>query len=158
MNVDPCLGTLSTVILMEDPQAKSPLPFVHWMVANIPPEVTRLPAGVGSTDSPSEAPPAHQGSNSRSTTGYFGPRPPPGDAPHPYHLQVFALDRRLELPLGYNRKALLDAMAGHVLARGELTATFAMPLPEPDLGPVEEEDSALLAVPGWDSSGPEPGL
>jgi phosphatidylethanolamine-binding protein (PEBP) family uncharacterized protein len=52
--------------------------------------------------------------------GYRGPRPPAGDPPHHYHVQVFALDRLLELPAGSNRDEVLAAMKGHVRARGEL--------------------------------------
>jgi Raf kinase inhibitor-like YbhB/YbcL family protein len=151
-------GTRSLVLMMEDPRATTPLPFVHWTVANLPPDARGLPGGVGPQESPAEAPAARQGSNSRSATGYFGPRPPPGDEAHPYHFQVFALDRRLRLPSGFNRKALLDAMAGHVLARGEIVGRFAMPLPEEGIGPEDEEEAALLEVPGWDRDGPEPAL
>ena len=74
------------------------------------------------------------------------------------HAVLFALDRRLDLPSGFNRKALLDAMAGHVLARGEIVGRFAMPLPERGIGPEAEEESALLEVPGWDRDGPAPAL
>jgi phosphatidylethanolamine-binding protein (PEBP) family uncharacterized protein len=38
---------------------------------------------------------------------------------------VFALDRRLTLPPGFNRNALLKAMEGHVIARGDYVGTFA---------------------------------
>jgi hypothetical protein len=71
--------------------------------------------------------PARQGSNSKSERGYFGPRPPAGDPPHPYHFQIFALDTTLDLPDGFNRHALLQAMRGHVLAEGELVGTFQAP-------------------------------
>jgi Raf kinase inhibitor-like YbhB/YbcL family protein len=109
-------GTRALVLMMEDPNATSPLPFVHWL-AVIPAQLRSLPEGI--------PPHGHQGSNSRSEIGYFGPRPPPGDAPHPYHFQIFALDTALSLPSGFNRHALLEAMKGHVLAEGELIGTFA---------------------------------
>lgn len=44
-----------------------------------------------------------------------------------YHFQIFALDTRLDLPDGFNRHALLQAMRGHVLAEGELIGTFQAP-------------------------------
>jgi glucose/arabinose dehydrogenase len=56
--------------------------------------------------------------------GYFGPRPPREDPPHSYHFQVFALDTTLNLPSGYNRQALLDAMKGHVIAKGEIVGMY----------------------------------
>jgi glucose/arabinose dehydrogenase len=36
----------------------------------------------------------------------------PSDKPHGYHFQIFALDTKLNLPSGFNRQALLDAMKG----------------------------------------------
>ncbi|OBI82519.1 YbhB/YbcL family Raf kinase inhibitor-like protein [Mycobacterium sp. 1245805.9] len=55
--------------------------------------------------------------------GYAGPRPIPGHGPHRYRFHVFALDE----PIPDNvttAKALLAAMAEHVLARGTLTGTY----------------------------------
>ena len=53
-----------------------------------------------------------QGANDRGSAGYFGPRPPEGDPPHHYHIQVFALDKPLDLPPGADRDQLLSAMQG----------------------------------------------
>lgn len=107
-------------IIMEDPDAQAPKPFVHWVAWNIREPMTpeglneeiKLPNGVV------------QGANSRGSVGYYGPRPPVGDPPHHYHFQVFALDAPLELPPGSDRDALLAAMEGHVLAKGELVGTY----------------------------------
>jgi Raf kinase inhibitor-like YbhB/YbcL family protein len=123
-------GAKSVVILMEDPQAASPIPFVHWTVANLPPEVTQLPEAFSGRGRPTEQSGARQGVNSKSELGYFGPRPPASDPPHPYHFQIFALDTALDLPEGFNRQYLLKAMWGHVLAQGELVGTFDKIVPE----------------------------
>jgi Raf kinase inhibitor-like YbhB/YbcL family protein len=117
-------GTKAFVLMMEDPDATSPLPFVHW-VAVLPATTTSLPASIPTTERVPGVSSASQGSNSRSRIGYFGPRPPAGQPPHDYHFQVFALDVVPNLPSGYNRHALLKAMQGHVLARGELVGQFA---------------------------------
>lgn len=117
-------GAKSLVLMMEDPDAASPKPFVHWLVANIPPTVTVLPAGLAKTDSLAQASGAMQGANHTSTLGYYGPKPPAGDPAHHYHFQIFALDRVLELPAGFNRQALLERMKGHILAKGELVGTY----------------------------------
>jgi Raf kinase inhibitor-like YbhB/YbcL family protein len=116
-------GTKSIVLMMEDPDATSPLPFVHW-VAVLPATTTSLPPAVPPNEGASGALPS-QGSNSRSTIGYFGPRPPAGQPPHAYHFQVFALDSSPSLASGYNRHALIRAIEGHVLAKGELVGKFA---------------------------------
>ncbi|MGI9041190.1 MAG: YbhB/YbcL family Raf kinase inhibitor-like protein [Gemmatimonadales bacterium] len=89
-------GTRSFAVLMEDPDAREPKPFAHWIAYDIPADTTGLPLGVP-TDARMEAPVSGmlQGRNSRGSIGYFGPKPPVGDRPHRYHFQVFALDRML---------------------------------------------------------------
>jgi len=111
-------GTRSIVLMMEDAQATSPLPFVHWITV-LPATASTLPEGIRPVEQPRAIPNARQGSNSRSEFGYFGPRPPPGP-PHAYRFQVFAVDRELTLPSGFNRHSLIQAMKGHVLAEGQL--------------------------------------
>jgi Raf kinase inhibitor-like YbhB/YbcL family protein len=120
-------NTRSLVLMMEDPEAISPLPFVHWTAINLPPSLRGLPEDVRKAYAPLAGQPVRQGTNSKSERGYFGPRPPAGDPPHPYHFQLFALDTKLELPDGFNRHSLLKAMQGHVLAKGELVGTFQAP-------------------------------
>jgi Raf kinase inhibitor-like YbhB/YbcL family protein len=121
----PPSGTKAFVVMMEDPDATSPLPFAHW-IAVLPPNVTSLPENVPPhVERHPRAPGAGQGSNSRSMIGYFGPRPPAGDPPHEYHFQVFAVDTYPSLPGAYNRHALLQAIEGHVIAAGEVVGTFA---------------------------------
>jgi Raf kinase inhibitor-like YbhB/YbcL family protein len=66
-----------------------------------------------------------QGRNTRGSQGYYGPRPPVGDAAHHYHFQVLALDAMLPVPFGSDRDQLLKALQGHVLAKGELVGRYA---------------------------------
>jgi Raf kinase inhibitor-like YbhB/YbcL family protein len=121
-------GTKSYVLIMEDPDAAMPKPFVHWVAWNIPSSVTELREGLEEMRRLTDPPGMRQGINSRGSVGYFGPRPPAGDPAHVYHVQMFALDRVLDLPPGgADRDQVLSAANGHVLARGELTATFARP-------------------------------
>jgi Raf kinase inhibitor-like YbhB/YbcL family protein len=112
-------GTKSLALLLEDPDATSSRPFVHWLAWNIGPSPADLaeasvPAGV------------RQGRNSHGDNAYFGPRPH-GSKPHHYHFQLFALDRMLDLPAGADREHLLAAMSGHVLAKGDLVGLFRQP-------------------------------
>jgi Raf kinase inhibitor-like YbhB/YbcL family protein len=107
--------------MMEDPDASSTRPFVHWLAWNIDPAAGALPEAVTP-----DASGLVQGRNNRRGTGYFGPRPP-GSRPHHYHFQLFALDTRLALPAGADREALFAAMNGHVLAKGEIVGLFAQP-------------------------------
>ena len=117
----PVDGAATYVVIMEDPDAAGPKPFVHWLAWNLTGPMTpegmneeiKLPNGVV------------QGATSRGSVGYFGPRPPVGDAPHAYHFQVFALDRPLDVLPGSDRDTLLAAMRGHVIAKGELVGRYA---------------------------------
>lgn len=43
-------GAKSVVLMMEDPDASGPKPFVHWLVANLPASVTSLPASLPKTE------------------------------------------------------------------------------------------------------------
>ena len=123
-------GARSYAIVMEDPDSK-PAPFVHWTAWNVPASLTALPAGLPERDR-LDGPGLEgimQGATSRGSVGYYGPRPPAGDPPHRYHVQLFALDRMLELPLGATRDQLLAAMQGHVLARGEIVGSYQQQTP-----------------------------
>lgn len=108
----------SYAVLVDDPDAPSPQPVSHWVDWNIPPSMTLLPEGSNT---------GVQGTNSHKTKGYTGPHPPSGDPPHHYHFQVLALDRMLDTPAGADRDAVLAAVKGHVLAKGEIVGTFQAP-------------------------------
>lgn len=112
-------GTRSLALMVEDPDAGSAKPFVHWLAWNIP------PGGRGLTEGAVPAA-AVQGKNGRGAGGWFGPHPSDG-RPHHYHFQLFALDTALALPAGADREQLLAAMKGHVLAKGDLVGLFTKP-------------------------------
>jgi Raf kinase inhibitor-like YbhB/YbcL family protein len=116
-------GAKAYAIILEDPDAPGARPFVHWLIWNIPGDITALPQGLPTSATVQSS--AAQGTNDAGKTGYFGPRPPGGV--HHYRFSVFALDERLALAAGADRGALGRAMNGHVLGMGELTATFAAP-------------------------------
>ena len=118
----------SYAILAEDPDG-SAKPVVHWVAWNVPAGTTQLPSGLQERDRLNGGPleGIMQGASGRGTVGWYGPRPPKGDKPHHYHFQVLALDRQLDLPLGATRDQLLAAVAGHVIATGDLVGTYAEP-------------------------------
>lgn len=115
---------LSYAIVMEDPDASPIKPFVHWVAWNIPGSVTSLPEGLQEQMRLMEPEGLLQGRNSFGTHGYFGPKPPVEDAAHHYHFQVFAIDVMLDLPPTADRDALLAAIKGHVIAKGDLVGTY----------------------------------
>jgi Raf kinase inhibitor-like YbhB/YbcL family protein len=114
----------SLVLLMEDPDARQPKPFVHWVLYNLPASISSLPESIPGTPRLPDFGGALQGRNSHGTIGYFGPRPPKGDPAHHYHFQLFALDSTLGLEAGASPAAVLSALKGHVVAHGEIVGLF----------------------------------
>ena len=111
-------GTQSYVLLMEDPDATiTPLPVVHWVAWNIPSDTLELREGLPPAEGLNDPKGMRQGANSLGRPGYFGPKPPKGEPAHRYFFQVFALDRKLELPPGATRKGSPGGMRG-TCARG----------------------------------------
>lgn len=117
-------GAKSYALILEDPDAKSITPFVHWVAYNIPADRTSLPEGLQEQERLADPAGVLQGKTSKGNVGYFGPRPPVGDPPHHYHFQVFALDSQLDVPPGAERDDVLSAMSGHVIGAGELVGTY----------------------------------
>ena len=120
-------GAQSYAVLLEDPDADQPQPFVHWVAWGIPANVTRLDADLAKDAQLTQPAGMHQGVNGKQRSGYFGPRPPAGDPPHHYHFEVFALDNMPTLPNDADRDALVAALDAHVIAKGELVATSQAP-------------------------------
>ncbi|HUU84258.1 MAG TPA: YbhB/YbcL family Raf kinase inhibitor-like protein [Phycisphaerae bacterium] len=110
-------------LICDDPDAPTPQPWVHWVIYKIPPTAKGLPENVAKTESPPEPAGAMQGTNSWGRFGYGGPAPPRGPVHH-YHFKLYALDAPLDLSPGRDKKHLLAAMEGHILAQGELVGTY----------------------------------
>jgi Raf kinase inhibitor-like YbhB/YbcL family protein len=122
-------GATHVAILMEDPDAATGLPFVHWLAWNVPASLGGLPEGLPKEMQLADPKGLRQGRNTRGSIGYFGPRPPIGDRAHRYHVQLFALSGPLDLPLGADREMLIAALAGKVIGRGEIVGTYAQVAP-----------------------------
>jgi hypothetical protein len=105
----------SLVLIIDDPDAPGGL-FTHWIVWNI----ATSTFGVAQKSVPDGG---VEGTNDFGKKGYGGPCPPSGT--HRYVFHVFALDEKLDLRAGAKRAALDKAIAGHVVARGELTGRFS---------------------------------
>jgi Raf kinase inhibitor-like YbhB/YbcL family protein len=119
-------GTKALAVVLEDPDAGNPPPFVHWVIYNIPATASGLPENV--PFEPGAAMPAGISGAVQGVSGfrrpiYRGPAPPPGKVHH-YHFDVYALDASLDLKPGLNRVELLDAIKGHVIGQGELVAVY----------------------------------
>jgi len=114
----------SLVLVVEDPDAPRAMPFVHWVMYNIPASAAGVPADLPNDLRMSQPPGALQGKNSAGEIGYMGPRPPVGDKPHHYHFEVLALDAKLPLTPGADCTQVAAAIRDHVIAKGELVGVF----------------------------------
>ena len=121
---EPVPGARSYVVVVEGPDAKPVAPFVHWAAYNIPANMTNLPKGLQKQPRLTEPEGMLQGRNLRGSIGWFGPRPPVGDPPYHYHVQVLALDTVLDVLPGADRDRVLAAARGHVVAKGRIIGTF----------------------------------
>lgn len=120
------VGTREFAVVLEDPDAGNPPPFVHWLMYKIPATARGLPENVPidpAAAMPADISGAVQGSNGFRRNIYRGPAPPPG-RPHHYHFVVYALDQALNLAPGLTRQQLLDAMKGHIIGQGEIVPTY----------------------------------
>jgi len=119
---EPPPGTRELALIMDDPDAPTSEPFVHWVMYKIPAGTRSLPEGAGGARGGSAM--GEQGVNSFGKVQYNGPMPPKGHGVHHYHLRLYALDQPVTLKAGVTKAALLAAMQGHVLAMGELVGTY----------------------------------
>ena len=167
-------GAKSLALIVEEPKEKrteqayykiaASFGSVHWVLYNIPPDVTGLPEGVPTTtDMLPDG--TIQGLNDAKETaqmGYSGPCPPPSlvqlfgapgrlsEPPHEFFFKVYALDTELDLAPGATRDELTAAMEGHILALGETMGKYQGPRVEAwktdDLGtPVTRPPTATAA-------------
>jgi Raf kinase inhibitor-like YbhB/YbcL family protein len=116
--------TKELALVVDDPDAPTAEPWVHWVVYSIPASSGGLPEGVVPADRPPQPAGSLQGVNSWGAVGYRGPAPPRGHGVHHYHFRLHALDAPLGLLPGLDKRAVLKAISGHVLATGEYVGTY----------------------------------
>ncbi|MDH5611864.1 MAG: YbhB/YbcL family Raf kinase inhibitor-like protein [Gammaproteobacteria bacterium] len=116
-------NTHSLVLIIDDPDAPDPKSpktiWVHWVLYNIPPDISRLAEHITSTTLPSGA---SEGINDWRNRGYGGPCPPIGR--HRYFHKLYALDSVLTGLKDPDKTTVEKAMQGHIITQTELIGTY----------------------------------
>ena len=156
-------GAMSLAIIMHDPDVPSipddvnqegctiprSLPrvdFYHWILVDIPPDITQLPAALDSDGvtphgkAPGKVDYGVRGVNNYTDWfagdpemegvygGYDGPCPPWNDERlHRYHITLYALDvETLGLHDNFGGPDALSKMEGHIVARASWTGSYTL--------------------------------
>lgn len=110
-------------LIVDDPDAPDPAKpqrvYVHWVVYNIPANITKLPENAAKAGLPSGA---IQGLNDWKKETYGGPCPPIGR--HRYFFKLYALDTVLGQLLNPTKQQLEKAMEEHLVDSAELIGTY----------------------------------
>jgi Raf kinase inhibitor-like YbhB/YbcL family protein len=112
-------GTQSLVLVIDDPDAPRG-GFTHWIVNDLSPDSTGIPANVSSARELPDG--GYQGLNSLGKTGYV-PVCPPNGSTHRYVFQLYALDTTISGP-GPGRSAISEAVTGHTIGEAKVVMVF----------------------------------
>jgi len=119
-NVPP--GTKSFALSIVDPHPVAQN-WVHWLVINIPPNVTAIEEGASEKKMPAGS---AELKNSFGQTGYGGPQPPKGSGDHPYVVTLYALNvEKLSLGTNTSLSAFKKAIEGKVIATASVTGKYS---------------------------------
>jgi Raf kinase inhibitor-like YbhB/YbcL family protein len=130
-NISPALSwkgapraTKSFAVTVYDPDAPTGSGWWHWVVYNIPADVSELPAGAGNADGKLPTG-AAQGHTDFGTSGFGGACPPAGDKPHRYIFTVYALKtEKISVPDEASAAMVGFMIHANSLAKASLTARY----------------------------------
>jgi Raf kinase inhibitor-like YbhB/YbcL family protein len=114
-------GTKSLALIVEDPDAPVGL-FVHWVIYNIDPNVSKIRYSVEKVAKTKEG--FIQGKNDFGKVGYDGPCPPKGHGFHRYYFKVYALNSVLAVQGNATREVLLNSMEDKILGQTECMGKY----------------------------------
>ena len=118
-------GTRDVVLIVEDYDIAMPSPMVHCIAYGLELSPGELYEGaLPSKNSAGFDVKPKIGHNGLKFDRYDGSAPPPGHGVHHYVFEIFAVSRQLFFESPPDKKTILAAIQGHVLATGRLTGTF----------------------------------
>ncbi len=111
-------NTKSFAIICHDPDAPRPNGWYHWLVVNIPNNVTSIQKGgkiQGSLETITDF----------GTSGYGGACPPVGHGKHRYNFTVYALNTdKLNVSQNTKPKDVENEVLNHAIAKSTITGLF----------------------------------
>ena len=114
-------GTKSFALSVVDPHPVAQN-WVHWLVINIPPNLTTFDEGASRKRMP---PGSVELKNSWGDIGYGGPEPPKGTGDHPYVVTLYALNAgKLDLKPGTSLSAFKKAIEGKMIGSASITGKY----------------------------------
>jgi len=118
-------GTKSFALTVYDPDAPTGSGWWHWVLFNIPANVTSLPKNAGNPNTHKAPAGSVQGRTDYGTTGYGGPCPPEGDKPHHYEFTIYALDiDKIDADSNASAAFIGFNIHAHTLAEGHLLGLY----------------------------------
>lgn len=120
-------GTKSFVVTCFDPDAPTPSGFWHWVLIDVPGDVTELPTGAGSADGGRLPAGAFHCRNDAGSKDYAGAAPPEGDQTHRYFFVVHAVgEDTLGVDPDTSPAAVSFNLAFKAIGRAVLVGTYQL--------------------------------
>jgi len=119
-------GTKSFAITVYDPDAPTGSGWWHWVVYNIPANVTGIAAGAGDPTGTLLPPGALQGRTDYGIHAFGGACPPQGDKPHRYIFTVHALRiEKIDVPNNASAALIGFMTNANSLGKASFTAKYS---------------------------------
>ena len=117
--------TKSFAITVYDPDAPTGSGWWHWVVYNIPADVSELAEGVGSAVGTFMPSGAVQGRTDFGAPGFGGACPPAGDKPHRYNFTIYALKtEKIDAPADASAALIGFKINANKIAKASFTAKY----------------------------------
>jgi Raf kinase inhibitor-like YbhB/YbcL family protein len=115
----------SFVVTCFDPDAPIPGGFWHWILVDVPADVTELAADAGNRSGQNIPAGSFHVANDMGERAFGGAAPPPGDRPHRYYFVVHAVDtEKLGVDENASPAVVSFNLAFHTVGRAVITPTY----------------------------------